>query len=151
MAATKSQLPMIRSLKAIARRKANVNHCSIPVPEEVRQRFVQEAKAAKKKQGSELRALFRRQTKSLLVNLLLKKQDVLLTPAEEEQIVAFKTVLNEVQKSIGPIHDSAFAYNWREEQKNKAEELFNELENIELKVIAGESVDLAPYAAALKS
>lgn len=151
MTATKSQLPMIRSLKAIARRKANVNRCSIPVPEEVKQRFMQEAKAAKKKLSNELRALFRKQTKSLLVSLLLKKEGVPITPAEEEQIVAFKAVLHEVQKSIGPIYDSTFAYNWQEEQKKKAEELFNELENIELKVIAGESVDLAPYAAALKS
>lgn len=151
MAATKSQLPMIRSLKAIARRKANVDRYNIPVPEEVKQRFVQEAKAAKKKLNSELRALFRKQTKSLLVNLLLEKESVPITPAEEEQIVAFKAVLNEVQKSIGPIYDSTFVYNWREEQKKKAGELFNELENIELKVIAGESVDLAPYAAALKS
>lgn len=151
MTATKSQLPMIRSLKAIARRKANLSYFNIPVPEEVKHDCVRQAEAAKKKLNNDLRALFRRQNKSLLATLFLEQRNVPLNPAEEEQVAAFKALLDEVYKSAGATLSSGYVYSWQKEQKKRAEELFKELENIELQVIAGESVDLAPYAAALKS
>ena len=150
MAHTKSQLPMIRSLKAIARRKANLNYYDIPVPAEVKKRFTQEAQATRKKLSSELRALFRKQTKSLLVNLLLKGEGVPLTCVEEEQITAFKNVLIEVRKGDGPILESTYVYDWQHDRKKEARALFDELEKIELQIIAGEAVDLAPYAQRLK-
>lgn len=151
MATTKSQLPMIRSLKAIARRKANTSYYDIPVPAEVNQRLKDQAKAAKKELNRAMRALLRGQTKSLLMSLILEQNSVPLSPVEEGQVTAFKAARDHLFEVAGSTRTSDLVYVWQKDQKKKAEELFGELENIELQVIAGESVDLAPYTRLLQN
>jgi hypothetical protein len=151
MAHTKSQLPMIRSLKAIARRKANISYYDIEIPSDVKTRLKNQVLSAKRERARALRALLRGQTKTLLVALALEKLCVTLRPEEQAELQAYKVTREQVEDAAGGIDLHETERNWQREQLQEAKDLFNELEAIELNVISGETVDLAPYANRLKS
>lgn len=151
MAHTKSQLPMIRSLKTIARRKANVTYYDIVIPKDVSARLKNQVLAAKRERARALRALLRGQTKTLLVALALEKMSVPLRPEEQAEIQAYKTTRNQMEDAAGETDVHMLERKWQQQQLQEAKDLFNELEAIELSIISGETVDLAPYANRLKS
>lgn len=151
MATTKSQLPMIRSLKTIARRKSNIYYYDIPVPEEVSERLKNKAASAKREKNRAVRALLRGQTKTLLASIALESIGIRLDENEASQVAAFKQVQATVIEAAGETSYYDLMRAWQRDQQSKAKALYAELENLELQVIAGESVDLAPYTRQLQN
>ena len=151
MATTKKDLPGIRSLKAIARRKMNQPHWEIQEPAEVTAANKVQSKAF----NEALDKAFKAQAKKI--------------PVAELREIAYQSLLclspRHVGDSCKPILKAAYkaaedavkakgfsppSSTYGRDQVAKARKLFEELEAAELKIIAGESVDLAKFSRQLQ-
>jgi gentisate 1,2-dioxygenase len=141
---TKSQLPMVRSLKAIARRKMNENiEPSQAQLEEINRNAKRYAELVSQGKSQYIR----RMPVSWLRAILLKSAGAV--PLNEEQrksVSSYESDMIAITKraaaQAGPISN----WPWVQEERARRQKLFNELETIELNIISGETVDLAPYA-----
>lgn len=142
---TKSQLPMVRSLKAIARRKMNED---IQPTQAQREEFDRNEKRYEELVAQGEAQYIRRMPVSWLRALLLH-YDVSYTVHTDEQrkaVASYKKNMTAIKEraaaQVGPTSHWA----WEQEERARRQALFNELETIELNIISGETVDLAPYA-----
>lgn len=143
--ATKSQLPMIRSLKAIARRKMS-EWPDVPpaVAEQIKKNLEKYHELLAKGRSQYIR----RAPVSLLRSLVMRMQSIPLTDGQKYSVAEFDADLKKMAEriNVGPLH----AHTWQQQEAARYREIFQDLENTELQVIAGESVDLAPYTRQLK-
>lgn len=143
--ATKSQLPMIRSLKAIARRKMNEWPDVPPAIAEQIKKNVEKYDELLAKGRSQY---IRRAPVSLLRSLVMRMHRIPLTDGQKYSVAEFDADLKQMAEriNVGHLH----AHSWQQQEAARYREIFQDLENTELQVIAGESVDLAPYTRQLK-
>lgn len=149
---TKSQLPMIRSLKAIARRKMNGE---IEISPAVRKQVEENHKKWEEQINAQRARYIRKAPASLLRALVLHTELGYVHGPKEmsslqlQQVRQFKSDMAAIASGTrnGPVSLSE----WKIAERARYQELFQKLENTELQVIAGESVDLAPYTHQLKS
>lgn len=153
----KSQLPMLRSLKAIARRKASIPYHRIETPPEVKEAYKARQKARDDmRYSTATRALMKLSTadRTILALTSVLAQEFPTLRRDETQrreaVNKFRKHLSQLTKTVKlPAEEGPYEYG--REQVQKAQKLFHELETLELQIIAGEEVDLAPYARQLQS
>lgn len=141
---TKSQLPMVRSLKAIARRKMNED---IKPTQAQREEFDRNDKRYEELVAQGKAQYIRRMPVSWMRALLLNEAGPRLLNEEQRKAVAsFKNDMTAIEEravaQVGP----TYSWAWKQQELARRKALFNELETIELNIISGETVDLAPYA-----
>lgn len=141
----KSQLPMLRSLKTIARRKMNQEY---KVPDELRKQFTADAERAKREHDKQVRKVINRMPAAMLRLEMLCRLRFFLQADEQALLANFRLNYPLPEEAV-TAWDLQHA--WVENQKAMARATFEELERIELQIIAGEEVDLAPYARQLSS
>lgn len=149
MAHTKSQLPMLRSLKAIARRKMNQSTYNIEIPAAVKKQIEANRKQELADGLKIVRARVRALTKAELATFVLHHAASHLAPSSEHAQV--RKLEQDLTRDLPDRYVHHPEHTWWREQIKDQKKLFIELEAIELQIIAGEHVDLAPYARRLQS
>ncbi len=151
MTTTKKDLPAIRSLKAIARRKMNRPYWQIEEPAEVT--------AANKAQtlayNEALNKALKAQAKKIPVADLreIAYQNLLYLSPHHSGITRNSpsiAALYAAQDALKAKGISLPSSSYGKDQVAKAKKLFEELETAELQIIAGESVDLAKFTRQLQ-
>lgn len=141
---TKSQLPMIRSLKAIARRKMNEG---ITPSEAKLQEFTRNEKRYEELVAQKSAQYIRRMPVSWMRAVLLNTIDPgRLNEEQRKAVASYKNDMGAIKKSAAAQAGPISSWPWKQEERARRQALFNELETIELNIISGETVDLAPYA-----
>ena len=149
MTTTKKDLPAIRSLKAIARRKMNQHYWQIKEPagylenlEKRTQAYNEALDKAFKKQSKKMPLMAMRE---LVYQSLHYRASTHYGEFWTDALrSAYDAALAETQKFSVP--KESYAH----QQIAKAKKLFEELEAAELQIIAGESVDLAMFSRQLQ-
>lgn len=141
---TKSQLPMVRSLKAIARRKMNED---IKPTQAQREEFDRNEKRYEELVAQGKAQYIRRMPVSWMRALLLDEVGPhLLNEEQRKAVSSYKNDMTAIKEravaQVGP----TCRWTWKQGELARRQALFNELETIELNIISGETVDLAPYA-----
>ena len=141
---TKSQLPMVRSLKAIARRKMGE---PITFSKDQQEEFKRNSDRYEEIVAKTTARYIRHMPASQMrVVLLSKVSKVKLDEAQRKVLENYRENMDGIRKhaasQVGPIH----SWSWGQEERARRQALFNELEALELDIISGETVDLAPYA-----
>ena len=142
---TKSQLPMVRSLKAIARRKMNED---LKPTQAQCEEFDRNEKRYEELVTKERTQYIRRVPVSWMRALLLH-YDVSHTVLNDEQhkaVTSYKKEMTAIRERAAALVGPTCRWTWKQEELARRKALFNELETIELNIISGETVDLAPYA-----
>ena len=141
---TKSQLTMVRSLKAIARRKMNED---IKPTQAQREEFDRNNKRYEELVAQGKAQYIRRMPVSWMRALLLSDAGPHLLNEEQRKAVAsVKNDMTAIKERAVAQVGLTYSWSWKQQELARREALFNELETIELNIISGETVDLAPYA-----
>ena len=141
----KEQLSLLRQLKAIARRKTSQRYWDIPVPPDKAAEFKADILSLKRTRNNTLRKHVRSLPKQFLNTLVMDSLKVKLTPEEKTTLAAWRQANQEL---IGPIdHDiNDLQTTYQKQVVAEAVQVFSDLERLELEIIGGVEVDLAPYA-----
>lgn len=145
MAITKSQLPMIRSLKTIAKRKSQ----QWPdVPDQVKEQIQKNQDKRNAWINRERKRYIARLPVSHLRCYMMRQNNVPLEEAQQK--MAQEVIKDLTQIGMTTNFGATTVTTWQQAEQARYRALFNELEAAELKIIAGEAIDLAPFTVALK-